>query len=1097
MIVDARARERALDIRTSFCVSAPAGSGKTDLLTQRMLALLADVDQPEAILAMTFTKKAAAEMKNRILEHLTAAKESSSPPNEEHLQQTWQLAHKVLQCDAQKNWRLLDYPNRLQIMTIDSFNRFVAEQLPIKSGLSEKMGIVSDPDILYDQAAREVIAHPDLRIPIETLLREVVDNRSDDLVKMLVKLLPSREQWLPLCGTGGMSGKEVCDELDKARAGMIMQVVEETIENLKPWLDKIFAICAELDCSPLQYPCLPTDDDQRLAALRKIADLLLTQGNGLRKKLTKKQEFLPKKNKTQKDAMLDIIAHIGQAHADIPKSLENVRELPQLKSSENEWRLVEAVTAILPKLAAHLMVIFHNKRQVDYQQIAMGAQDALGRDDCPTDIALQLDYRLHHILIDEFQDTSSHQFQLVRKLTADWAEYNEQYPQSSRTIFVVGDAMQSCYSWRGAMVGLFLHTRRNGIGNVGLELCNLQTNFRTTHTIIEWINHCFADIFPRQENIAFGAVSYTPMQADRQGDTAAPQVHVFVGANNQKKGTAEATWLVKQIKEYQQISPRESIAILVRTRKCLEYILPALRAHKVNWRAEEIDKLAIKMTIGELLALVRAFTNPNDRIAWLALLRAPWCALDHADLLAVAGDGMGETIWHRLCAVRAQSDGLSRDGAVRITALVNILHAAFDRRERVPFSQWILGVWRSLGGPALVAKRNEWQDADQFFALLAQLDDQLPDAVYIEKQIAKLYSSSLAPDANSVHIMTVHTAKGLEFDTVFLPSLHRASHNDSTPLLLWDYQAWEKQSPLLIGAKLPQVQKNKHELLYYFLEKQNKLRREYEEDRLLYIGATRARKRLILSGWATQKEQKLSLTDALGRVCAVTRYEIHEVPSQQQAPEQIAEPTIWRLPLSSLSVPESPSARTSPPQKDSKLPESEWVEYPRVSTAIGNVIHELLKHLAEGVDLPPAARRQEMVESLLRQQGVASQQMNDAVVAVNDAIDKTLADKTGQWILNPAHKQGVAEWALTYYEKGELKRRVIDRYFIDEKGVPWIIDYKSAVPTPTESQERFIAQQVQSHQAQLQEYAQLVFAHHSKQPRIALYFPRVPLFHPL
>ena len=130
IIADQEARSRALDPSTSFIVQAPAGSGKTGLLTQRFLVLLASVDAPEEIVAITFTRKAASEMRQRILQALERAG-SDQPPERDHERRTWKLARHALVRDKALGWQLLDNPARLRIQTIDSLCTALARQMPI------------------------------------------------------------------------------------------------------------------------------------------------------------------------------------------------------------------------------------------------------------------------------------------------------------------------------------------------------------------------------------------------------------------------------------------------------------------------------------------------------------------------------------------------------------------------------------------------------------------------------------------------------------------------------------------------------------------------------------------------------------------------------------------------------------------------------------------------------------------------------------------------------------------------------------------------------------------------------------------------------
>jgi len=144
--VDHAARARALDTTTSFAVSAPAGSGKTGLLTQRVLALLAQCEEPENVLAITFTNKAAAEMQSRILAALRDAEANPKEPEEDYKKATWQLARQVIKRNEEKQWQLFSCPQRLRITTIDSFCRSLSQQMPFESGLGSAPDILDNPD---------------------------------------------------------------------------------------------------------------------------------------------------------------------------------------------------------------------------------------------------------------------------------------------------------------------------------------------------------------------------------------------------------------------------------------------------------------------------------------------------------------------------------------------------------------------------------------------------------------------------------------------------------------------------------------------------------------------------------------------------------------------------------------------------------------------------------------------------------------------------------------------------------------------------------------------------------------------------------------
>ena len=194
---DGAARARALDTASSFIVQAPAGSGKTELLTQRFLALLATVRRPDEILAITFTRKAASEMRHRLLQALERGEEEE--PQKEHERLTWRLARAVLLRDRECGWQLLENPAQLCILTIDSFNASLVRRMPWLSRLGGMPAVAENPARLYREAARRVLSRAGMPLPggMESAqLLAHLDNRMDLLESMLVAMLQRRDQWL-------------------------------------------------------------------------------------------------------------------------------------------------------------------------------------------------------------------------------------------------------------------------------------------------------------------------------------------------------------------------------------------------------------------------------------------------------------------------------------------------------------------------------------------------------------------------------------------------------------------------------------------------------------------------------------------------------------------------------------------------------------------------------------------------------------------------------------------------------------------------------------------------------------------------------------
>ena len=387
VVSDAEARGAALDPAQSFIVQAPAGSGKTELLIQRYLALLATVQQPEQVVAITFTRKAAAEMRRRVLRALRAAAESS-PSAEAHERTAFELALTVVARDRAHDWQLLAQPQRLRIDTLDAFNAWLARQLPVLADGVAAADVVDKAEDLYREAARrcvEGIAGDDAALAraVRVLLRDV-GNDCAGLEQLLAALLPRRDQWLRLLADGsialrplleGALQRLVDDEIaaaaalvepraTKALAPLLRHAAGAASDSLRatlaPWL-------------ALEQP--PATGAVALSAWRGIAALLLTKQGDWRKRVAKPEGFGPEhaQLRDRLRALLEALAENDTLRA----ALQTVSGLPDACYTEPQWQSLAALKIVLLRLAAELKVAFAERRAVDFVELALAAQRAL------------------------------------------------------------------------------------------------------------------------------------------------------------------------------------------------------------------------------------------------------------------------------------------------------------------------------------------------------------------------------------------------------------------------------------------------------------------------------------------------------------------------------------------------------------------------------------------------------------------------------------------------------------------------------------------------------------------------------------------------
>ena len=648
---DFHERQRALDPTQSFICEAPAGSGKTELLTQRFLTLLSRVERPEEILAITFTRKATGEMRERIIKALRDAQLPT--PKESHKQTTWKLARAVIEKDQEFQWNLLENPSRLRIQTFDSLCTSLTRQLPIESTLGAQPQIQEDAEELYRRAVRALLATLEDNTPWAKSLSELLgllDNRFDRFENLMIHMLARRETWLPML-ISSQSTRNIKQILEENFCNVIGERINAVREKIPSHLhQEIITLAAYaaanlraenyrstiLNCldMDLEFQQLPDNQPKHLSRWVGLAGLFVSFAGEWRKSASVKIGFPLGETRDEKQ----ISAHRKQQWKNIIDVLslregtldafKNLRSLPKPTLDEEQWRILQALFDILPVLVAQLTLVFRAQNAIDFTELSLAARRALGDADTPSNLALRMDYQLRHILVDEFQDTSLSQVELLNSLTQGWM------PGDGRTLFCVGDAMQSIYAFRGANVGLFLHCREQGLANVQLENIQLQTNFRSQAGLVDWINRVFSSSFPQENNITSGAVKYSPAVAIHPKEEGkAVWLHTFVDHDTYYD---EARYILGIIRKTRMDMPNASIAILIRSRDHASHILPLLKDNQIRYRAVDLEPLQNHAVIQDLLALTRALLHLADRTAWLAILRAPWCGLSLADLETIA-----------------------------------------------------------------------------------------------------------------------------------------------------------------------------------------------------------------------------------------------------------------------------------------------------------------------------------------------------------------------------------------------------------------------------------------------------------------------------
>ncbi len=1127
---DGAARARALDPTASFCVTAPAGSGKTELLTQRMLALLARVERPEQVLAITFTRKAAAEMRDRVTEKLTEA-QADVPVTEPHEQVTRSLAKAVLENSAARGWVL--QAERFNIRTIDSLCADLTRQMPVLSALGGALSTTEQPERLFEQAVVALFAHLDDEGVTGDALRALVlhfDNNWGRVTNLLVKLLHRRGDWAPHLGQH--YGPIDAEHALKASVADVVAAVLAQVAGDFTGLQEDLEQLANFAAVHLgQAPVVLAADADHLESWRCVAAMLIKDDGTWRKPkgITVRQGF-PAKT-PEKARLVAILEDL--AETPVPPALIELMRLPVIDDDDPGWQLVLQLSRLLPLLLAELLLVFQREGVVDFTHIALAATAALGDDEDPTDLALRLDYQLEHILIDEFQDTSDQQFELLRRLTRGWAEHNAT-GAPPRTLFIVGDGMQSIYGFRYANVGLFLRARDHGVGDLPLEPLALRRNFRSQAGVVQWVNETFAQLLPVHDHPERGQVRHTTAEATHPRlSEQAVSLHLFPDDD----GSAEAHYIAQQIAQLRSIDGQASVAILVRARGHTLPIIRALRQQGIPFLGRDLESLASSSAVIDLLALSRWLANPADDVASLALLRAPFCGLSLSAVHKVVAE-QSRPMPLRSALEQAIKRINDEDTVARCRHLHSALDWALTKRDRLALADWVEQVWLRLAGPQALPA-NSAGDALRFLDLLRQAEREGRglDVDWLELRVGQLFAEHDGDD-NAVQLMTLHKSKGLQFDYVFMPGLHKLPRSNERELLRWHRQGDRPGSGLLIAAddRTPPG----HRSLYHYLSWLQKQKEEAELRRLMYVGVTRAKRRVWLTAAAALAADSIApspgylpdrsalkppaSSSPLGVLMPVMAAEVtvHPIASGDTAGDTMGK-GLRRLPLSVILQRQSHTEAALSGARNKIDPDTLLGQDRHVfERAIGIVTHRLLELLSHAKTLPtmPPAHFQAAAGFGLRAQGVVGQPCEQGIERVLSMIKKTLQDPRGRWILYQ-HPMARSEWAVLVPDTAQSARKfVIDRSFVAEPFDPsadplvadegqansgvsagntarWVIDYKTSCPSTDETQDAFLMREAEHYREQLLGYRDVV-ARVDDPPlpvRIALYFPALPAWY--
>ncbi len=1091
---DPRTTQRgAADPGASVWVAASAGTGKTKVLTDRVLSLMLTGTPPQKILCLTFTKAAAAEMNERIARELglwaTLSDEDLGKslfyllgriPNDKQ----WSLARELFA-------RVLDTPGGMNIQTIHAFCQSLLGRFPLEAGVAPHFSVLDERDAEEMMAAaREVVLRTARREGgrLEQALAEIIAYVHETAFGELMTALAGERGRLSRCidhhgsvealvtATHDLLGlsegetpetvtAEACEERSFDAAGL-RRAVSALDQGSEADSRKAATIAGWLEASA----------HDRAETFDGYASVFLTTGNppAVRKSLITKK-----------------------AAATVPGAIE-------IMHSEGE-RLLEAVlkrrAATTVRATAALLVLGHAlleayqrlkraRSLLDYDDLIFHAVRLLEEEGNPSWVLHKLDGGIDHVLIDEAQDTSPEQWQIVRALTAEFFA-GEGAREVNRTMFAVGDVKQSIFSFQGADPEQFLannewfQSRIAGAGEIW-RLIPMKVSFRSTRAVLAAVDAVFAangaddgvaldgDVIVHQayRQQDGGSVEIWPPVNPQATDAPPPWKPPIERIPGDSPQARLALLIARRIKAMtagaelvestgRPIRPGDIMVLVRRRTAFVEELVRALKL--LNVAVAGVDRMVLteQMAVMDLVAVGRFVLLPTDDLTLATVLKGPLIGLDDEQLFRLA-HGRNGTLWQSLRA-RAAEGGAFATAYQRLSALL----AAADTMPPFEFYARLLG---PLGGRRMLLARlgREAEDPIAVFLDLAQ-DFERTHAASLEGFLHWLEASSVEikrdleqSDRDAVRVMTVHGAKGLQAPIVFMPDTFQVPKQGSR--LLWPERHGDGGLVLLWPPNRDACEEVAETERQRIATKQ---RQEYR--RLLYVAMTRAKDRLIVCGWrGLQKEPEDCWYNLVrnGLLAAAPAIGLEEIDDPfLAAARETDESRVLRLTCPQEAPTERPPAVTSsepgplppwameppPPQREPArplAPSRPEDEEPPVRSPFGPddgarfkrglIIHRLLQSLP---DLPPEGRAEAARGWLSRPIHRLSEEARIEIAAEVIAV---LEHPDYAALFGPGSQ---AEVPLTGEVNGRVISAQVDRLLVTPELVT-VLDYKTHRPPP-------------------------------------------------
>ncbi len=1011
----------AADPKVSAWVAASAGTGKTKVLTDRILNLLLQGFAPERILCLTFTKAAAAEMANRLTQRLAHwANLSTFELNQEleELVGSDALSSRVFARARHLFTLVLDAPGGMKIQTIHGFCQSILSRFPLEAGISPHFRVLDDvqAEEMVLEAQYAVFKKPAPRVEAAlTILNSIMgDNRFRSIMN---DFFQHRARVIGLLGRHETFWNYVSELLDFLEVDSFVEKPEEILDaHLVHRLKKQFA---------------PTETDFEI-----YVDRYLTQKKEIRKKLSPDQA---------------------------PQAERIFRFVRSLSALEVAQRTV-ATLILFQEILEGYQDRKIRRCVLDYDDLIIQTQKLLSQPGVASWVLYKLDGGIDHLLVDEAQDTNAAQWEIIQSLTAEFFTSDKPY----RTIFAVGDAKQSIYSFQGANPKEFLRLKNHfaqlsqKVGQDWREV-QLDLSYRSTTAILEIVDEVFANDQNRR-GVSFDEAQIVH-QAFRENHPGLVELWPLIEPDGEEEETIEGEWrlplermerfspqsrlahyLAEEIEKWitsqrvlpstnKPIQPRD-ILILVRKRTILgQEIVRALKQRNIPVAGADRLILTDHIAVIDLLALAQFALLPEDDLTLACVLRSPLIGMSEDDLFSIAHD-RSSTLWAAL-SLKAKENPAFEEAHIWLKACLR----QADLTLVYEFYSWVLT--QGEGRRRFLSRLgHEAEDAlEEFLTQSLNYDQDHPSSLqgflhFMNQQSQEIKRDTSDTVHNQVRMMTVHGSKGLQAPIVILPDAAESGTGKWDPLLWTD-------NLLLLRPTQPQDT----EATKYFKGKGAEAEAE-EKRRLLYVALTRAQDFLYVGGWTSGKDLSSDcwyriIQEALEIKSGAYRFSQgnHEqAPSfaEDKPPQEIPSLPVWAY----MQPDEAGQEKSNLKKKKTRS---------NAAVERGILIHRFFEYLPQ----LPEGRRYEAACQMVKKEGLTQSEWEGDI----EATLKMLNDVTFKEIFGPG---ALAEVPVSGLIDGLPFQGRIDRLLVTPDQIT-IVDYKTDRNPPLGSVPDAYVEQLESY----------------------------------